>query len=140
MKHKPGGKRSGSAFRQDIPLQRLKQQQLNRESGMKGNEEFAADASPLHLLQFRRERTRTAAASRVEQPDPAASASYRWLGYTALILAVLSLMVLPVLLGSTAALIGFFAFMLGQRTLGAWSVAIGLIALAGYFVLVPLLT
>ncbi|GCL72585.1 hypothetical protein PN4B1_25120 [Paenibacillus naphthalenovorans] len=49
-------------------------------------------------------------------------------------------MVLPVLLGSTAALIGFFAFMLGQRTLGAWSVAIGLIALAGYFVLVPLLT
>lgn len=141
MKRKPGGKRSGSSARKDISLQRLKQEQIRKESGMKANEEFAAEsASPLQLPHSRQERPKASAASAVEQPDASASASTRWLGYTALILAVLSLMLFPVLLGSTATLIGFFAFMLGQRTLGGWSVAIGLISLAGYFVLVPLLT
>lgn len=141
MKRKLGGKRPGSSARQDIPLQRLKQEQMRKESGMKMNEEFAAEAAyPLHSPRTRQEQSKASTVSEAEQPDASASSSTRWLGYTALILAVLSLMLFPVLLGSTATLLGFFAFMLGQKALGVWSVAIGLISLAGYFVLVPLVT
>lgn len=140
MKRKLGGKYPEPA-RLDIPLQRRKQEQLRKESGLKVNEEFAAEAAyPLNTPRARQEEPKPSMTSEAEQPDAAPSVSYRWLGYTALILAVLSLMMFPVILGSSATLLGLFAFMLGQKALGAWSIAIGLISLAGYFVLVPLYT
>ncbi|MBP1156310.1 MULTISPECIES: hypothetical protein [unclassified Paenibacillus] len=140
MKRKLGGKYPESA-RQDIPLQRRKQERLRKESRLKVNEEFAAEAAyPLNSSRSRLEGPKASVKSEAGQPYVAPSVSYRWLGYTALILAVLSLMMFPVLLGSSATLLGLFAFMLGQRALGTWSIAIGLISLAGYFVLVPLYT
>jgi hypothetical protein len=62
----------------------------------------------------------------------------RTLGYIALTSAIASLFVWPAFLGSFAALFGFFAYIQGSRSLGMWSIVIGLISLAGFFLLVPM--
>lgn len=51
------------------------------------------------------------------------------LGWTALILSIMALFFFPVLLGSAGAITGFFAYRNGARTLGMWSIAIGILAL-----------
>lgn len=129
--------------RHSAELQRYKMQQVVRESGGTPHEEFAAEAGvypPYGAAARTEERTEDwAARNRAEAQAPERSgASYRWLGLTAIVLAVLSLFMFPAGLGSTAAVLGLFAYSTGQRTLGGWALAIGLIALAGYFILVPL--
>jgi hypothetical protein len=59
-------------------------------------------------------------------------------GWTALVLAILSLFVWPVLLGGTAAVVGYVAFRQGSRGLGAWSITLGLMSALVYLILVPL--
>lgn len=59
------------------------------------------------------------------------------LGWIALIIAIASLFYWPAVLGPAAAIIGFIAYIRGNRALGVWSVAIGLIALLAFLFLVP---
>ncbi|BBH21258.1 hypothetical protein Back11_26030 [Paenibacillus baekrokdamisoli] len=59
-------------------------------------------------------------------------------GWAALVIALLSWFVWPVLLGATAAVVGFLAYRQGARGLGIWSITLGLIALATYLVLIPI--
>ncbi|MBP3964210.1 MULTISPECIES: DUF4190 domain-containing protein [Paenibacillus] len=59
-------------------------------------------------------------------------------GWAALILAALSWVVWPVVLGATAIIVGFIAYRQGARGLGVWSITLGFIAAAAYLVLVPL--
>ncbi|WP_426447766.1 hypothetical protein ACP26L_26160 [Paenibacillus sp. S-38] len=98
------------------------------------NEEYAAEVAPPMTVHNIRQPVSKAEG----QENSGTTAAMKWIGYTALILAVLSLFVAPALLGSSAALFGFFAFVLGQRAIGALAILIGLISLAGYFILVPL--
>ncbi|CAG7620268.1 hypothetical protein ACFQI7_05855 [Paenibacillus allorhizosphaerae] len=120
--------------------ERFKKDQIAKESGGSGyEEEYAAEIAPAAAY---RPETRQFS-DNVEETNadtgPAEGAqSFRWLGYTALLLSIASLFIYPALLGTTSALFGFFAYILGFRALGAWSVAIGLISLAGYLFLVPL--
>lgn len=60
------------------------------------------------------------------------------IGWTALALSFISLFVWPQILGPAGAVIGAFAWYRGSRTLGIWSIVIGLISLLSYFVLIPL--
>jgi hypothetical protein len=64
-------------------------------------------------------------------------AAGRAAGWAALILALLSWIVWPVLLGASAVVVGFVAFVQGSRGLGIWSMTLGLIAVAAYLVLIP---
>lgn len=59
------------------------------------------------------------------------------LGWVSLLFAVASWFVWPVLMGATAAVIGFIAYRQGARGLGGWAMAIGLIALALNLIIVP---
>lgn len=59
-------------------------------------------------------------------------------GWVALLFAVCSWFIWPVLLGGTAAVLGFVAFSQGSRGLGILSMALGLIALTVYLILIPL--
>jgi hypothetical protein len=61
----------------------------------------------------------------------------RYMGWLALILAVASLFVWPAVLGPAGAVLGFMALARGHRALGIWSIVIGLISFAAYFLLVP---
>ncbi|CAG7605899.1 hypothetical protein PAESOLCIP111_00859 [Paenibacillus solanacearum] len=120
--------------------ERFKKDQIEKESGGSGyKEEYAAEIAPpaAYRPDIRQ------AADHLQETDGdtghvEGAQSFRWLGYTALLLSIASLFVYPALLGTTSALFGFFAYMLGFRALGAWSMAIGLISLAGYLFLVPL--
>lgn len=62
----------------------------------------------------------------------------RVIGWVALAFAVASWFLWPVLMGATAALLGWFAYRQGSKRLGGWAVGIGLVALAAYLALLPL--
>lgn len=51
------------------------------------------------------------------------------LGWTGLVLSILSLFFLPVLTASAGIVIGFFSYRGGARTLGLWAIGIGLLSL-----------
>ena len=59
-------------------------------------------------------------------------------GWAALILAVLSWIVWPIILGATAVVVGFIAYWQGARGFGITSIVLGMIAVVAYLVLVPL--
>jgi len=71
----------------------------------------------------------------IERADATAG---RVIGWIALTFAVASWFLWPVLMGATAALLGWFAYRQGSKKLGAWAVGIGLVALAAYLALLPL--
>lgn len=63
-------------------------------------------------------------------------ANSRTMGYVALALSIISLFVLPVLLGAAGIIVGFMARRRGAQTLGSWAVGIGTVSvLLGIFVL-----
>lgn len=137
MKRKLG--RHPGSVRDDRSLRKFKHEQLRRETGRKMREEFAAELTyPSGGSREERSRIMHPVAVTENGAEEGAETSYRWLGYTALVLSILAWFLYPALLGSTSALLGLFAYMLGERSLGTWSIVIGLIALAGYFILVPL--
>lgn len=60
----------------------------------------------------------------------------RAIGWAALALSIISLFVLPVILGAAAVVLGFVARHKGAGTLGAWSIGIGVVSIIiGIFVL-----
>ncbi|MHA6483751.1 hypothetical protein ACX1C1_17830 [Paenibacillus sp. strain BS8-2] len=60
------------------------------------------------------------------------------LGWISLVFAIASWFIWPVLIGAAAAVLGFIAYRQGAKGLGAWSITIGLAALALNLVIVPL--
>lgn len=62
----------------------------------------------------------------------------RALGWAALLFAVVSLFIWPLLMGATAAVLGYIAYRQGARSLGVWAMTLGIIAAAAYFILSPL--
>ncbi|MDQ6421096.1 DUF4190 domain-containing protein [Paenibacillus sp. LHD-117] len=59
------------------------------------------------------------------------------LGWVALVFAIASWFIWPVLIGATAAVLGFIAYRRGARGLGGWAMGIGLVALALNLIIVP---
>jgi hypothetical protein len=51
------------------------------------------------------------------------------LGWTALVLSIVSLFFLPILMATVGVVTGFFAYRNGARALGMWSIAIGLFSI-----------
>ncbi|GAA0380265.1 hypothetical protein [Bacillus horti] len=51
------------------------------------------------------------------------------LGWTALVVSIVSLFILPILAGTVGAVTGFFALRNGARTLGGWAIAIGVFSI-----------
>ncbi|MBH5318110.1 hypothetical protein I6N90_09850 [Paenibacillus sp. GSMTC-2017] len=72
----------------------------------------------------------------VEDVDVNTSSST--LGYVSLIFAIASWFIWPVLMGATAAVLGYLAYRQGSQGLGGWAITIGLIAVALNVIIVPL--
>lgn len=103
----------------------------NRELNV--NEEMGADFAAGHLAGTDREHDGR------EQFEKSETRSMGFsLGWVAIVFAVISWFIWPVLLGITSAVLGFIAYQQGARKLGAWSMAIGLIAAAVYLFIIPL--
>ena len=60
------------------------------------------------------------------------------LGWTALVLSIISLFFLPLLSASIGIITGFFAYRNGARTLGMWAIAIGLFSIVLGMFFIPL--
>ncbi|KRE54243.1 hypothetical protein [Paenibacillus sp. Soil522] len=97
------------------------------------NEEMAADfAISNPVVAERGEERHVERAERTE----ARSGGYA-LGWVSLVFAIASWFIWPLLLGATAAVLGFIAYRQGARGLGGWSMAIGIIAMALNLIIVP---
>ncbi|RAP76686.1 DUF4190 domain-containing protein [Paenibacillus montanisoli] len=100
------------------------------------NEEMAAEiAVPNHSIKYYPTRESNHLTNEAVRETKSAG---RMTGWAALIIAVLSWIVWPVVLGATAIVVGFIAYRQGARGLGVWSITLGFIAAAAYLVLVPL--
>ncbi|UUZ85525.1 hypothetical protein LJK88_19605 [Paenibacillus sp. P26] len=119
--------------KKDLSERDYKLEQVRKESGRGAEEEYGAELTPIYGRRMQPDRA--SEPQRLE--EEAAGERSGWMGYTALILSLLSLFVFPALFGLASVILGTVSFAQGQRALGIWSIAIGLVALAGYFLLVP---
>ncbi|MEK3731161.1 MULTISPECIES: hypothetical protein [Paenibacillus] len=93
-------------------------------------EEFSAEvASPVQTYERKEE---------VREASPEADLSTgRTVGYVGLVLGIISLFMWSVILGPIAAVVGYYAYNKGSRTMGAWGIGLGVLATLSYFILIP---
>ncbi|MEK8129684.1 hypothetical protein WMW72_17400 [Paenibacillus filicis] len=152
MKRKLGGQASSSPgmTRSEAALHRYKLQQLHRETGGRGKEEFAAEAgfagyqTPVwresderNDSQRKRKKGELLRAGEGRSQLEQYSSAAQWPGYVALLLSALALFIYPAALAAAGSVLAVFAYWQGQRKLGAWALVIGLLALGGYLILLP---
>lgn len=99
--------------------------------------EFAAEATPFgpetrRLIEPEDDRP---AENRVKNTE--AGTTVPWIGWLALALAIASLFMWPAVLGPAGAVLGLMAYFQGNRSLGIWSMVIGIIAFIAYIAIVP---
>lgn len=132
----------------DVPLdhatkERFQKDQLRVESGLNHKEEYAAEiAVPTRKINYAepyKAKPETHSDVSDEEIGELVEAVTRnkAVGYVALFVALASLFVWPVLLGVSGIVLGVIAFLMGNKRLGSWSVALSFIAVAAYFLLVP---
>lgn len=136
----------------EVPLdhatkERFQKDQLRIESGLNHKEEYAAEiTAPTRRINYaeqykanKPERLETHSDVSDEEVAELVEAVTRnkAVGYVALFVALASLFVWPVLLGISGIVLGVIAFLMGNKRLGSWSIALGFIAVAAYFLLVP---
>jgi hypothetical protein len=113
-----------------------------------GDEETASEISPLQpppitadtereIQPIQRDKEQRDHVQKVESNTDAREAVGVGLGWTALILSIASLFLLPILTATAGIVIGFFAARSGARTLGIWAIAIGALSILLSLVFAP---
>ncbi|WP_282941493.1 hypothetical protein [Paenibacillus sp. RC67] len=134
-------RKRGRARSQAAAKSRHDKERLHKQSGLYDSDEYAAEIAstfgpsiqaPVNVRESTKLRMESATDGERTQDKS------RWLGYTALAVSVLSMFMFPTLFGSAAIVLGGISYMKGMKALGVWSVILGLISLAGYFLLLPL--
>jgi len=122
--------RTGSSGRKKIILRpkRVDYPRLDREH----REEYAAEVSPLPVYASHRAGGKAEAG----EPEKAMSGS-RTMGYVGLAFGIASLFMWSIILGPVAAVMGYFAYVRGQKTTGAWAMGLGIVSALSYFVMIP---
>ncbi|SDM89332.1 hypothetical protein SAMN04487897_101397 [Paenibacillus sp. yr247] len=138
--------------KKDVPLdkatkERFQKEQLLAESGLNHKEEYAAEIAAPSRKISNAEQYKIRKPERIESRSDVSDEEVENLveavtrnkavGYVALFVALASLFVWPVLLGISGIVLGVIAFLMGNKGLGSWSIALGFIAVAAYFLLVP---
>ncbi|MEW9701630.1 hypothetical protein [Paenibacillus sp. SI8] len=131
-----------------IAKERFQQDQLRMESGLNHKEEYAAEiTAPARKITYAEQYRSAKANARDARTDPVEDEEIEELvesvtrnkavGYIALFVALASLFVWPVLLGVSGVILGIIAVFFGNKALGSWSIGLGLVAVAAYFLLIP---
>jgi hypothetical protein len=122
---------------------RFQTQQLRKEAGMKdeeigwSSEEYAAEIAAPVQRETEKPTLHDPLEKYKEESSVKVTSRSRRIGYTALLIAILSLFIWPAFLGPAAAILGVMAYMGGSRALGTWSFVLGLLSFAAYFLLIP---
>jgi hypothetical protein len=94
-------------------------------------EEYAAEINPVPIRDISpRAATDTKGSEEVHEGS-------RVLGYTGLAFGIASLFIWSIILGPVAAVVGYYAYVKEQKTLGAWAMGLGIVATLSYFVMMP---
>ncbi|MDR6551339.1 hypothetical protein [Paenibacillus qinlingensis] len=117
--------------------ERFQKSQLHIESGLHAQEEYAAEIAVPHNRGSRRNEPASTVSDEEVAELVEAVTRNKAVGYVALFVALASLFVWPVLLGISGIILGVIAFVMGNKSMGSWSVALGIIAVAAYFLLIP---
>lgn len=103
-------------------------------------EEYAAEVAPMPVTS-RPEPQRSQEAQDQQEAGSAAgsktASGSKTAGYIGLGLGIASLFMFSLLLGPAAAVIGFYAYSQGQKTLGAWSIGLGLLSAVSQLLMIP---
>lgn len=98
------------------------------------NEEYAAELSPLPS-QLQGTGGRSDEAQRTT--GGVSEGEDRRVGYIGLGFGVVSLFIWSIILGPIAAVLGYYAYVRGQKSAGAWSMGLGIVSTLSYFILIP---
>lgn len=131
----------------DNPYSPNRKDEFRRENGLIGSmldtrTEFAGELSPAQIRHpgFGRtggEMRTEAPAESLDGQEAAPARRDTTFGWIAIILAIGSLFFWPAVLGPAAAVLGVVAYLRGNRALGVWSIALGLISVLAFLFLVP---
>ncbi len=130
----------GQAYTGNVSHHPVPREAWLTETGMKQHDtEAAAEiAVPYRVNPVGEEPERHELRSAQKRALASQASAGRTLGMFSLIMAIASLFVWPLLLGLTAAVLGYAAYRQGARGLGVWSMTIGLLAAAAYVVFIPI--
>lgn len=98
-------------------------------------EEYAAEVNPIPF-QIHDTSTTTSTTNKIRESEEVGQGS-RVMGYTGLAFGIASLFLWSIILGPVAAVIGYYAYVKEQKTLGAWAMGLGIVATLSYFVMIP---
>ena len=103
-----------------------------REQENKHEEEYAAEIAPVtsNVGDNRTSDTRSEIEETTEE-------SGKITGMVGLGFGIASLFMWSIILGPVAAVIGYYSYNQGSKTLGGWAIALGILATISYFFLIP---
>ncbi|AIQ13937.1 DUF4190 domain-containing protein [Paenibacillus durus] len=93
-------------------------------------EEYASEISPFPVRSNSPEDSEERGRDREGEADKTA-------GYAGLVLGIASLFIWPIILGPSAAVLGYYAYNKGRKTAGGWAIGLGIVATLSYFVMIP---
>jgi len=99
-------------------------------------EEYGAEVAPPTVV-------RTGGTERAEpvpekhEADQVMESTGKVAGYMGLAFGIASLFMWSIVLGPAAAVLGYYAYVNGRKTAGAWSIGLGVVATLSYFFMIP---
>ncbi|GAS83078.1 hypothetical protein [Paenibacillus amylolyticus] len=99
-------------------------------------EEYGAEVAPPSVV-------RTGGTERAEpvpekhEADRVMESTGKVAGYMGLAFGIASLFMWSIVLGPAAAVLGYYAYVNGRKTAGAWSIGLGIVATLSYFFMIP---
>nr|WP_235431635.1 hypothetical protein [Paenibacillus sp. VT-400] len=99
-------------------------------------EEYGAEVAPPTVV-------RTGGTKRAEpvpekhEADRVMESTGKVAGYMGLAFGIASLFMWSIVLGPAAAVLGYYAYVNGRKTAGAWSIGLGVVATLSYFFMIP---
>ncbi|OMF64648.1 hypothetical protein BK141_13270 [Paenibacillus sp. FSL R5-0765] len=99
-------------------------------------EEYGAEVAPPTVV-------RTGGTERSEpvpekhEADRVMESTGKVAGYMGLAFGIASLFMWSIVLGPAAAVLGYYAYVNGRKTAGAWSIGLGIVATLSYFFMIP---
>lgn len=99
-------------------------------------EEYGAEFAPPTVV-------RTGGTERAEpvpekhEADRVMESTGKVAGYMGLAFGIASLFMWSIVLGPAAAVLGYYAYVNGRKTAGAWSIGLGVVATLSYFFMIP---
>ncbi|WP_434750112.1 hypothetical protein [Paenibacillus amylolyticus] len=102
-------------------------------------EEYGAEITPPRAVVRTgdRDRGRLEQVPQKHEADRVMESTGRVAGYMGLAFGIASLFMWSIVLGPAAAVLGYYAFVNGRKTAGAWAIGLGIVATLSYFFMIP---